>query len=196
MSTATETSKATLILDHETLQAKQLAVAVVDKPVPPIWMIFVPVFFVFFASKMRQYKNGLKDFSENYLLSRRWALNAAEEAIAGGGEVAVEPILARVKDIPSSALPLYSSWFLLLARHYQQLLLSPGTSYPMLVRAAYRNKANYLLFCDRLGKSETALNRALLPGIAGEQAEVEGVIDRMAQQIDELRREELTEIFR
>jgi hypothetical protein len=188
--------KKELILDTETAVAKRLAVKVFDKPTPPIWMIFIPVFFVFFATKMKEYKTGLKAFSENYLISRRWALEVAEEAVAGNHqELRIEPILEKIKDIPEEAKPSYRSWFLLLAEHYRLLLSQSGQDLPGLIRAGYRNRANFLLFCDRLGKAERTLNLALLPNIEGEEKEVGRVVEAMAQGIAEIRRQEMETIF-
>ncbi len=47
--------KKALILDNENSMARRLAVRVFDKPEPPIWMIFVPIFFVLFAPKRKTF---------------------------------------------------------------------------------------------------------------------------------------------
>ena len=51
--TDTLARKKQIILDHEKQLAQNLALGVLDKPKPPLWMIFVPIFFVFFAQKMK-----------------------------------------------------------------------------------------------------------------------------------------------
>lgn len=195
MNTLSLEEKKELVLDHEEALAKQMALRVLDKPSPPIWMIFIPVFFVFFAQKMNQYKKGLKDFADNYMISRRWAVDAARDAVASGEEIAIDEILSRVKDLPEAARPTYRQWLQLQAEHYRQLLAAQGNSYPALVRAGYRNKANYLLLCDRLGKAEDALNRALLPGMEGQHQDVRQIIEAMAQASMQLRRQDIEGVF-
>jgi hypothetical protein len=188
-------AKKALIQDHEKTMAEQLALRVVDKPVPPIWMVFVPIFFVFFASKMTQYKNGLRDFTKHYLISRHWALDAAAATVADGGVMDLEAVLQRAEDISAGAMPLYRSWLSFLAEHYQLLLSASADSYPALVRSAYRNKSSYLLFCDRLTKAENALNLALLPETEENRQELEQVVAMMTEGIKDLRRQELETIF-
>ncbi len=195
MTTLSLDEKKTLILTSEEDMAGQLAVRVLDKPQPPIWMILIPIFFVFFASKMKQYSKGLQDFSKNYLLSRRWALDAATAAVANGTKIEVDDMLQRAEGIPVGAMPLYKAWLSLLAEHYRSLLEVRGNSHSALVRTAYQNKSSYLVFCDRLGKAENALNRALLPEIEGDRQDVDMVIDKMAQNVSELRRAEVDKIF-
>jgi hypothetical protein len=195
MNTLSLEEKKILVLDNEEALARQMALQVLDKPSPPIWMIFIPVFFVFFAQKMNQYKKGLQDFAEHYMISRRWALDAARDAVASGAELAVDEILTRVKDIPEAARPAYRQWLQLQGEHYRQLLAAPGNSYPALVRAGYRNKANYLLICDRLGKAEDALNRALLPDMEGQHQDVRQIIETMAQASMRLRRQDIEGVF-
>ncbi len=195
MNTLSLEEKKNLVLDNEEALARQMALRVLDKPSPPIWMIFIPVFFVFFAQKMNMYKKGLKDFADNYMISRRWALDAAGDAVASGGEIAIDEILTRVKDIPEAAWPAYRQWLQLQAEHYRQLLAAPGNSYPALVRAGYRNKANYLLLCDRLGKAEDALNQALLPDMERQHQDVRQIIEAMAQASMHLRRQDIDGVF-
>lgn len=184
-----------LILDNENSMAHRLAVRVVGKPEPPIWMIFMPIFFVFFASKVKEYKNGLKTFAEHYQISRNLALEAAMEAVVHDHALDVDAVLRRLEGIPEAAQAPYRAWLLLLAEHYRRLLVGRGESYPDLVRSAYRAASSYLLFCDSLGKAENILNRAMLPGVEGEGPDVDAVMDKMASTIAELRRREAVEIF-
>lgn len=187
--------KKALILDNENSMARQLAVRVVDKPEPPIWMIFMPIFFVFFAPKVKEYKKGLKTFAEHYQISRSWALEAAMEAVAHDHGLDVDAVLQRLEGIPEAAQAPYRAWLLLLAEHYRRLLVGRGETYPALVRSAYHAESSYLLFCDSLGKAENILNTAMLPGVEGERPDVESVMDKMAGTIAKLRRQEAVAIF-
>ena len=183
------------ILDNEELMARQLARRVIEKPVPAVWMILIPVFFVFYAWKIKQYSNGLKDFAENYLISRRRALDTAFEAEQSGNPPEIDRLVAKADDIPSEARRLYRDWMSLLVDHYRSLLAAPGISHKELIRANYRTKSNYLLFCNKLNKTENAFNRALLPGIEGAPQDLRYILDRMELGVVDLRRKEVEEIF-
>ena len=54
MSSQSAAKKQEQILAREEALANRLALAVLDKPTPPIWMILIPVFFVFYAWKLKQ----------------------------------------------------------------------------------------------------------------------------------------------
>lgn len=195
MPTLTLKEKQILIDHHEKTTARRLAVMVIDKPVPPIWMIFVPVFFVFFASKMKQYSKGLEEFADNYLISRRWALETAAVAVENATTADIEAVLKRAASIPETARPLYRAWIELLTEHYRMLLSAEGNNHPALVRAAYHSKSGYLLFCDRLGKAENALNHALLPAFDTHHDDIKDVIEKMSSATKEIRSEDLSIIF-
>jgi hypothetical protein len=76
---------------------------ILDKP--PTWMIFVPIFFVFFVQKMNPYKSGLAEFVENYLKSRRHALEAALEAEETGEPANLDALQDKVGNIPDKTRP-------------------------------------------------------------------------------------------
>jgi hypothetical protein len=183
------------ILEHESELAQRLAVQVLDKPRPPIWMIFIPIFFVFFVQKMNQYKSGLKDFAHNHLKSRRLALEAALEAEEGGKPADLAKLTERMGNIPAQARPLFAEWMTVLIDHYRLLLASQGSSHAALVRAGYRNKTDYLLFCNSLNKAENAYSRALLPDMDGDNQDLGHVIDKMDACVTNLRRQDADTIF-
>jgi hypothetical protein len=183
------------ILDHESALAHQLAGLVLDKPKPPIWMIFVPVFFVFFVQKMNQYKNGLKDFVENYLKSRRRALEAALEAEETGIPTDIKALTESMENVPVQARPLYAEWMAVLVDHYRQLLSSQGNSHAALVRSGYRNKTNFLLFCNSLNKAEKAYSMALLPELDGDNKDIAHVIEKIDVCVTDIRRRDADNIF-
>ncbi len=183
------------ILKHEESMAHQLARRVIDKPVPPIWMILIPIFFVFHAWKIKEYAKGLKDFAEHYLLSRRRALDTAYEAAESGKEPDIEKLLENGTTIPASARSCYRTWITLLVDHFRNLLAARGNSTPELIRNHYRKKATYLLFINQLNTAEYAYNIALLPKIEGDQQDIRYVLEKMERGIADLHRQEADEIF-
>jgi hypothetical protein len=195
MSTHNAQQKKQYILEHESILARQLAALVLDKPKPPIWMIFIPVFFVFFVQKMNQYKSGLKDFVENYLKSRRRAMEAALEAEETGNPTDVHKLAETMGSIPDQAKPLFAAWMALLIDHYRLLLTAPGNSHEALVRGGYRNKTNFLLFCNSLNKAENAYSQALLPKLDGDSQDILHVVEKIDRCVTDLRRQDADKIF-
>lgn len=188
-------TKKHLILEHEKELAAQLSALVIDKPKPPLWMIFIPVFFVFFAQKMSQYKKSRENFVENHLKSRRIALEAAMEAEETGTPADVSGILEKAGSIPAEARPRYAEWMTALVDHYRLLLSARGGSLPELVRSGYGSKTNYLLFCNCLNKAENAFSLALLPAMEGDSQDLLHVIRKMNESLTMLRRQSADTIF-
>lgn len=188
-------TKIRLILEHEKELAAQLSTLVIDKPKPPLWMIFIPIFFVFFAQKMSQYKKSRENFVENHLKSRRIALEAAMEAEETGSPSDVEAIVTKVGRIPAEARPSYAEWMTTLIDHYRVLLSARGDSLPELVRSGYGSKTNYLLFCNCLNKAENAFRLALLPSMDGDSQDLRHVIQKMNAGLTTLRRQSADSFF-
>ena len=183
------------ILDHENALANKLALRVFDKPKPPLWMIFVPIFFVFFAQKMQQYKGGLENFVDNYLKARRLAMETAAECLETGSSPDVDVMLQKAGDVPEHARSEFSHWMNLLVDHYRTLLESNGSTPEALIRSGYRTKTDYLLQCNALNKAENAFNLALMPDIEGDTQDVRKIITRMYENVTDLRRIETDAIY-
>jgi len=183
------------ILENEAAMAAQLARKVIDKPVPPIWMILVPIFFVFHAAKIKQYSRGLKEFAKHYLLSKQRALDTACEAQLQGKSPEIDSLMEKLDAIPPRAKPLYREWMTLLVDHYCSLLTAAGNSHHERIRSHYQSRSSYALFIDQLNRVEFAYNSALLPGIEGDNSDLRDVLDKMKKGQKELRQKEIKEIF-
>jgi hypothetical protein len=184
-----------LIFANEQTMAWQLALHVIEKPTPRVWMIFIPIFFVFYFWKLKEYEKGLKIFAENHLLSRRRTLDAAVDAEESDRPIDIQLLVSQVEELQEEARAAYAEWLTLLAGHYRLLLQARGDSYPALVHSAYRNKSNYLSFCRQLGTFENAFNIALLPTIDGETTEIDYVNKKMTEGLNTMRRQDAQEIF-
>lgn len=184
-----------MILDHERAQATLLATMVLEKPKPPLWMIFVPVFFLFFVQKMNQYKKGLQDFADNHLLSRHRAMDKAMEY--QGKNNALDPALfADLADkIPDRARQQYVQWIMVMVEHYIQLLNTPGDSLPAIIRRSYSTKTNYLLFCNCLNTAEKNYTQALMQDMDGEQEDLKNVVEQINFCVQKLRRQDADIFF-
>jgi len=76
--------KSTIILEEEEKFALILASQVINKPQLSLWMILIPIFFVFYFTNLSKYKNGCRQFADNYLIDKKRALNEAIAVVEGG----------------------------------------------------------------------------------------------------------------
>lgn len=187
--------KQRIILGQEIKMARHLALMVLEKPEPPFWASFIPMVFVFYAQKLKQYSSGLDEFADNYLSSRRDALEAAAAARMTDSAVDVEKLLEKAGAMPETARPFYLKWIALLTNHYLLLLNSRGSCHEELVRNGYADKGAYLAICDDVIDAERAFNLALLPGVAGDAQDIFKVVQKMNTAIVDLNYHEADMIF-
>lgn len=195
MNTPCTEEKKRIILDQEAKMARQLALMVLEKPEPPFWASFIPMVFIFYAQKLKQYSSGLDKFAHNYLALRMDALESAMAAKMADSAVDVANLLKSAGNMPPSAKPRYLRWIALLTDHYLLLLNSYGNCHAALVRSGYENKAAYLSFCACFIKAEQDFNLALLPGIEGEAQDLFEVVQKMNMGIASLTLHEAEMIF-
>lgn len=158
-------------------------------------MIFIPVFFVFYFWKLKQYESGLEDFAENHLVPRRRTIDAVALAAEENRPVDIDRLVEAVAGQGSERRDACAERLTVLTKHYRLLLAANGGDYPALVRAGYHGKANYLLFCRQLARTETAFNMSLLPTIDADSAVLRHVAQAMAEGFDDLLRQEADAIF-
>lgn len=195
MNTPCTEEKKRIILGQETKMARQLALIVLEKPEPPFWASFIPMVFVFYAHKLKEYSSGLDEFAHNYLVLRMDALESAMAAKMADSAVDVAKLLKNAGDMPPPAKPRYLRWIALLTDHYLLLLNSHGNCHATLVRSGYENKAAYLSFCACFIEAEQDFNLALLPGIEGEAQDLFEVVQKMNMGIANLTYHEADMIF-
>lgn len=183
------------LIKHETKMARQLALQVIDKPDPPFWAHFLPMVFVFYTQKLKEYSLGLDNFVDNYLSSRRDAIKAAAAAKKARARMDLDQLLEKAGDMPPPARALYLQWMNQLTEHYLLLLNSNGNCHDELVRDGYMNKNNYLCVCDALSKAECEFNLGLLPGIEGDAEDVLLIVQRMNTGIATLHHQHANLIF-
>ncbi|MBV1713865.1 MAG: NF038143 family protein [Desulfomicrobium sp.] len=183
------------IFEHEKKMARQLALMVMDKPEPPFWASFIPMIFVFYAQKLKQYSQGLDDFVDNYLVSRRHAMEAALAAMVEDSRVDARQLLKKAGDMPPAAKLLYLEWVTLLIDHYQVLLDADGDCHEDLARDGYKNKRGYISAWTSLNDAERAFNMALLPDVDGDSEDILNVIQKMNAGIVHLRYQDAEAVF-
>ncbi len=190
----TEEEKRIVILDNEKRFASKIALEVIDKPVLALWMILIPVFFVFYFWQLKRYSSGLRDFTKNFLITREKSLLLAYEALPSTNIPAVDEIVEQVTDLAERQKELYRRWVEVLVCHYYQLLLADGDSYEELVRNHYKKKSNFLLAMNQLNISEKQFNRELFSQDTTADA-VQSVVEAMERAVEKERKKEAQRIF-
>ena len=187
-------TKVDLIVQYETIQARRLAERVIFKPPLTVWYILIPVIFVYYFYRLSRYANSRKEFVEHYMRSRRRAVETAAEGLAGDRPPDIEGLVAR-SSTPGEAKKAYRAYTKVLVAHYTDLLKAGGEDMDALLRSAYRNRGNYLLYLNQLGRAERDLDQVLAPVLAEEHPAVGETIALIEQQIEQLRRSEAERIF-
>jgi hypothetical protein len=190
----TRETKRLLILDHETWFAQTLASRVLARPKLSVWMVLIPIIFVYYFYQFQKVMEGRKQFTDHYLKSRVRALDAAVEALETGERPDAEA-LASLSDVPEEVRPLQTEFLSILVEHYTGLLRAEGGDFVSLIRSAYRNRTNYLLLLNRLTRAEGKVNEALRPRLEKTQADVENVIRTVEEGSESIRRELAETIF-
>lgn len=183
-----------LILEEEKRFAALVSTKVIDKPKLAVWMILIPVFFVFYFWQLKRYSDGRKTFAEKFIVTRRRALDQALQSAQSGRGPDIETVVA-ASDIPDAIRKDYRRWVNVLIDHYRDLILSKGSSYAALVRSVYKSRTNYLLFLNRLNQVEREFDAALKPHIETTAENVNGIIKLMEESTGSIRRQSAETIF-
>ena len=188
------TDKREAILAEERRIAHRVASQVIDKPKLGIWMILIPIFFVFYFWQLRRYADGRRTFAEKFLITRQRALDEAWQACEADRGPDVEP-LVRATDVPAPLHAEYRRWVIPLTDHYRDLIRAHGSSYDALIRSVYKNRTNYLLFLNQLNQVEREFNAALKPHLDPGTENINSIIKLMEESTAAIRRERAEEIF-
>ena len=183
-----------LILAEERRFAALVSAKVIEKPKLAVWMILIPVFFVFYFWQLTRYSDGRKNFAVKFLTTRKRSLEQAFESVVSGKGPDVESVV-QASDIPAEIRKDYRRWVALLVDHYRDLIPAHGSSYAALVRSVYKSRTNYLLFLNRLNQVEREFDAALKPHIAKTTEGANGIIKLMEESTGSIRRQLAEEIF-
>lgn len=184
-----------LILDYEKLFAENLAAEILEKPKVKIWMIIIPLLLIVHFTSLTKNKRQRKEFMDNYLISRRKALNEAEESLDENRKPDTDK-LALQAGLKEKNTKEYSRFLSVLVDHYTKLLKGDGQTYGDLVKSVYGNsRTNYLLFLNLLEKSENSLNKSLKSQLRKKQDGIGETIRQIEQSSYKLKRLELEDIY-
>jgi hypothetical protein len=182
------------ILENEYQLAGRISREIIHRPELNIWMIIIPVIFVYFFFQLNRSVSAKKEFVQNFVLSRKNILNEACALSEDGAKPDFEE-MAKYEKVPDSAVEAYKTWANALFEHYQMLLDEKGDSYAGLIRGRYENRDRYLLILDRISKVENEFHKALRKDLDGSVKNAGDVITAMEKSLPLLRREEADGIF-
>ena len=182
------------IVSHERELAVVVASRVIEKPRLTIWMILVPVIFVYFFYRLQKYASGRKEFTEHFMVSRKRALD--EAFLALDSKKPPDSLkLCRQSSVPEAIYTEYREWLDVLIDHYMDLLKAPGNHLFDLIKSVYRKHAHYLLFINRLNTVERQFNNALKPHLPDTIEEGHRIIRAIETHTSEWRRKQADAIF-
>ena len=187
--------KKALILEYEKRFAFDLSREVLESPKMSFWMILIPIFLLYHVYRVRRVVEGRKGFAEHYLITRKRALEESLSLVEKARNPNLQTIL-RDSNLPEEAKGPFKELFLLLVEHYADLLRSYGHDMPSLIRSAYKSRMNYLLFLNRLNKTEKQLADALRPQTANTAADIDFIVKAMEISTERLGRQRAELIFK
>jgi hypothetical protein len=187
------TGKRDIILTHELAFANEIGTALFEKPKVSVWMIFIPILFLYFIFRMQKFRNDRMKFSTEFMAARREAMTLAFDASAGKCPAGNDSVNRSAK-LPEPLQEPYGSWIKALSSLYLDLLSADGKDFDALVRTAYRNRAKYLDTLDRVNQLEKAFYAALKP-LMSEVEGTEAIIATLESESRRLRRDTADRIF-
>lgn len=185
--------KSALILARELAFANGVGAAVFEKPRVSFWMVLVPLLFLYFIHRMQKYKNGRMKFDEDFMVTRRRALELAIETLESDHLVNLDEAV-RQYGLPDELEKPYAAWMNILVDHYRDLLAVEGDDYETLVRKAYHTRTNYLLTLNRLSMVEKEFYAVLKPKLAAAEGSAE-IIAAIEKESQRLRRDLVEQVF-
>lgn len=185
--------KRDLILDSELAFTRAIGAKVFEKPRVSFWMILIPILFLYFVYRMQRYKRGRIKFNDDFMMTRRRALDTALAAVETGRAPQTDD-LVRQAGLSDKLAPAYGRWVRTLVEYYTDLLKAQGDSFEALVRSAFRNRTEHLLVLNRLSAVEKDFYQALRPHLAVTEGAAD-IVTVIEEQSRILRREQAEQIF-
>lgn len=181
--------KQQLILDYDHVFVERLANKIFKKPQLSIWMILIPIIFIFFFQQMTKYKNDRKEFIKNYLLSPNRALNEAYESLKQKREYNVDSIIEMADLKPVSIVP-YRTLMIILTQHYLNLLSKDGDLFGDLIVSAYEDKGQYIGKMNEINEAWMSLNQSIVKDLIKTTPEAAETVRKIEDASIELRKDD------
>lgn len=188
-----------LLWDHEYQFAYEVARKVLQKPKISVWLVLIPILFLYYAHKIQQFKAGVHGFGKGLARTKILALDSALEEIKTGRsddeykdafiaeDSGSSPKVTHVRQVQIAEVEL-------LKTHYRMLLREQGSSFQALVKKAYKTGGEYRFFLNKLAKAEEDVQNAVLHAYHPDN-EAQKVVGKMQDVMHALREEEVRKIF-
>ena len=185
--------KKELILERERYFANAVGSAVFEKPKISLWMILIPILFLHFIYRMQKFKNGRLKFDEEFMVTRRRAMDLAVGALETGVKPNMDQVVRQYGLRDALERP-YAVWLRSLTEYYTDLLKANGDSFDALARSAFRSRADLLLTLNRLNTVEKEFYAVLKPQLAATEGAAD-IIATIETQTQHLRRQLAEQVF-
>jgi len=182
------------IMAWEKEEAGKIAERIFPKPALSVWMVLVPLVFVYYFYAMNRFRSAKERFVRETLATRKLALEAACKSVAAAESVDFHMLAAR-DDVPEQAQEALAEYLRVLAEHYKALLVAKGGSAAELLARAYGSATNYLLFLNQAHQAESELNRKVAVMLNDQVAGALEAVEKMAEAAREVRRVRISLIF-
>lgn len=164
-------AKSRVILEHELAFVHCAASRFVEKPTLSVWMVLIPIVFLYWMQRHQRYKQGVAAVTEELMRSRRRALDAAlgragETSNEASNESAGDPLLTALRAAEARETAVR-------AQHYRRLLDAEGLDYGALLRGAYTSPAAYQDYLAQLAAAEAAVFDAVRDAAQGQREVLE-----------------------
>lgn len=182
-----------MILDYDQVFAERLGIKIFKKPQLSVWMILIPIIFVFFLQQLNKYKKDKSEFIKNYLLSPNRALNEAYESIKENREFTIESMV-EMADLKPASNKSYRHLMTILTQYYVDLLGVKGDLFGDLIQSAYPEKTAYQTVIDNINNGWSSLNQTIVKDLAASTPEVVETVQKIENATIALRNED-TDVF-
>ncbi len=182
------------ILDNEYHFANRIAREVLQKPTLSIWMIVIPIVFVYYFYSLSRYAKAKKEFVRQFIITRKKLLDEAVDCLNEGTKPDFREMVLNEK-VPGCAAEAYISWAKLLFEHYTRLLNTEGDGYISLIRNRYEDRGRFLLVLNQVNKAEGSFYKSLRKDLESSVDGSEDIISTMEKSLGPLRRGEADEAF-
>ncbi len=145
-------------------------------------MILIPIYFLYFYYQMQKFKKGRDKFNQDFMASRRMAMDLAVHALKRRKTLDEE--IAQRSGVSESIKKPYLAW-VRDGRILSGPPLGADGTFEEMVRSVYRQQTDYLLALNRLGALEKDLYAAIKPNLADtpEAAEIIAVIEERSRAV-------------
>lgn len=156
-----------MIWQQERILAYDLAKVLIHKPRVTVWMIMLPLLFLFFLQDLKNYKAAIRNFTNGFLKNKQTALELALTGLREGTarDSAPAQFAAGFRSDPTDQNDLHETQrqeIACLMDHYRRLLTATGKTYAELIKNAYPSVSAYRLFLDTLFDLENAVMQTAL----------------------------------